>query len=360
MKNVLAALAAGAPGLGISASGVRAQEAYILALNLTIPPTHNRWVKAIKPWVDELEKRSGGRIKVEPYCAGALSRQAGVMESVRTGMAQLGEAGYAVSIGNFLFHEQLLAVVTPSRYMLNTVDLIEAMEAAFPREAGRDWSGTRYLLTHSVDGGMFIGTRDKAVTSLADPEGMKIGVCGGGVRAERVRSLGATVVGIPTPDMYMSLEKGVIDGVLVDVDLLISRRIGEVVQHMTLLNNNGGACFYMAMNREAYDGLLDDRKQVVDELSGEYAKTLFRDFWRNSLESSARVWIDDMGGRFQVLPAADYAQADRLYEEVDRREWIGFLSDKGLPAAAMDAKFRELEAAYSIDITTSPLMAIGR
>lgn len=358
MRNSLVALSVMALCASFTAGGAHAEE-YLLSLNLTIPPTHNRWVKAIKPWVDELEKRSGGRIKVEPYFAGALSKQAEVMDSVRNGMADLGEAGYAVSIGNFLFHEQLLTIATPSRYTLNTVGLIEAMETAFPKDAGKDWHGTHYLFTHAADGGMFIGTRDKAITSLDQLKGMKIGVSGGGVRAERARALGATVVGIPTPDMYMSLEKGVIDGVLVDVDLLVSRRIGEVVKHMTLLNM-GGACFYMTMSEPAYTRLPDDLKKVVDELSGDYARQLFSTFWKNSLEDSGKIWTSEMGGRFHTLSAEDYMKADKLFEDVNRREWIGFLSGKGMPAEEMYRKFRELESGYSVDIETSPLMNLGK
>lgn len=358
MKKTFAALISTVMCMAFAAGEARAEE-YILSLNLTIPPTHNRWVKAIKPWVDELEKRSGGRIKVEPYFAGALSKQAEVMDSVRNGMADLGEAGYAVSIGNFLFHEQLMAVATPSRYTQNTVDLIREMEKSFPKEAEKDWHDTHYLFTHAADAGMFIATRDKAVTSLEQLKGMKIGVSGGGVRAERARALGATVVGIPTPDMYMSLEKGVIDGVLVDVDLLVSRRIGEVVKHMTLLNM-GGACFYMTMNASTYDRLPDDLKSIIDELSGDYAKTLFSTFWNNSMTDSGNKWVSEMGGQFHVLPAADYEKADKLLTEVDKKAWIGFLSGKGLPAEAMYQKFRELEKNYSVDIEHSSLTTIGK
>lgn len=58
-----------------------AEPEFTFSLNLAIPPTHQRWTQAIKPWVEEIEKRSAGRIKIEPYFAGALSSQQEVMES---------------------------------------------------------------------------------------------------------------------------------------------------------------------------------------------------------------------------------------------------------------------------------------
>ena len=327
---------------------------YLLTFNLTFPPTHNRWIKAVKPWVDELEKRSGGRIRVEPYFACALSKQAEVMDSVRTGMASLGEAGYGVGIGNFLFHEQLLTIVRPSRYLTNSIGLVDAMEKAFPEVAAADWKGTHYILTHSSEGGSFIGTRDKPITSLEQIKGMKIGVPGGGRSAARLRALGATVVGIPTPDLYMSLEKGVIDGASVDMDLLVSRRLGEVIKHVTLLNS-GGDSWYMTMEQMAYESLPADLKKIVDEMSGDYARERFGEFWRSGQEGNARIWIDEMGGHLHALSAEDYARADALYEKVNAEKWTAFLKEKGLPAEEMYRKFRELEPEFSVPMSECPL-----
>lgn len=66
-----------------------AEEPIVLTFNLGMPPIHQRWVNAIKPWCDELEKRSNGRIKIEPYFANALGKRSDAMDSVRTGIADL-------------------------------------------------------------------------------------------------------------------------------------------------------------------------------------------------------------------------------------------------------------------------------
>ena len=58
-----------------------AEEPIVLTFNLGMPPIHQRWVNAIKPWCDELEKRSNGRIKIEPYFANALGKRSDAMDS---------------------------------------------------------------------------------------------------------------------------------------------------------------------------------------------------------------------------------------------------------------------------------------
>ncbi|MBW1751056.1 MAG: hypothetical protein JRJ37_10255, partial [Deltaproteobacteria bacterium] len=63
-----------------------------LSLNLAIPQTHKRWVKAIKPWIAEIEKRSEGKVKILPYFAQSLSKQAEIYDSIVVGIADIGEA----------------------------------------------------------------------------------------------------------------------------------------------------------------------------------------------------------------------------------------------------------------------------
>lgn len=91
-----------------------AEEPIVLTFNLGMPPIHQRWVNAIKPWCDELEKRSNGRIKIEPYFANALGKRSDAMDSVRTGIADLAEAPFSSNPGAFPFHSQIFPPPTPA------------------------------------------------------------------------------------------------------------------------------------------------------------------------------------------------------------------------------------------------------
>ena len=50
------------------------------------------------------------------------------------------------------------------------------------------------------------------------------------------QALGASVVGMNMSDLYQAMQGGIIDGIVMDFDPLISRRYGEEVKHVTLLN----------------------------------------------------------------------------------------------------------------------------
>ncbi|WP_289106066.1 hypothetical protein [uncultured Bilophila sp.] len=91
---------------GMPPAESRAAEEYVLSLNLPIPPIHNRWHFALKQWTEELNKRSSGRIRVEPYFAEALSKEADAFESVKDGISDMAEFSYDVAVGQFPFHER--------------------------------------------------------------------------------------------------------------------------------------------------------------------------------------------------------------------------------------------------------------
>lgn len=336
-------------GMAIPASAAD----YVLSLNLSIAPVHNRWVKAIKPWADELTKRSNGRIVVEPYFAQALSKQAEVVESVRTGVADLGEATFtSAGLGRFPFHEQLLNITKPSVCTVDAASLVTDLHASFPKEALGDVAGTKLLFVEGHTMGMLIGTRDKPVKTLADLNGLKIGVSGGGIRVDRTKALGATVVGVTMPDMYMSLEKGVIDGAVVDCEVLVSRKLGDIIKHMTLVNM-GGSVFYCVMSKDTYDSMPADLQKIVDEVSSEFAPKLFRDFWNSMQYDSLEKWQKEKGGQVHMLSAEDYAKADALAEPTIA-SWKKFSEGKGLPADAILTKYRELEKKYMAPWADSP------
>lgn len=340
--NKLTSLLLGATLILASALPANAAD-YVLSLNLAIAPMHNRWTTAIKPWADEITKRSEGRIVIEPYFAQALSKQAEVVESVRTGVADIGEATFTGGgLGRYPFHEQILNLVRPSLCAVEADDLVRSLHESFPREAMQDVEGTRLLFVEGHTMGMLIGTRDKAVKSLEDLKGMKIGVSGGGIRVERARALGATVVGVTMPDMYMALEKGVIDGAVVDCEVLVSRKLGDIIKNLTLVNM-GGSVFYCVMNKDTYDSMPEDLQKIIDDVSREYAPKLFKDFWNNMQYNSLALWQKEQGGKLHMLSDADYAKADALVEPT-YNDWLEFSKDKGLPADAILARFRELEA----------------
>lgn len=343
MKKMFAVLAF----LVLSAMGiqqVQAADPIILTLNLGMPPVHQRWVKAIKPWCDEIEKRSEGRLKVEPYFADALGKRSEALNSVRTGIADLAEAPFSTNPGQFPFHSQIFSAGRPSMSLENSQELMQELYAKFPQLLNQELKGARLLFTHSYPVGDCVMTKKTPIRSLAELKGQKIAFQGGGLRFEVMKSLGASVVGMSMADLYQGLQSGIVDGIVMDFDPLISRRYGEEIKHVTLLNITGTG-FYMAMNPKTYAALPPDLQKIMDDVSGDFANQLLEKFWSENVYGSLEKWVKEMGGTVYMLSDADYAEADKLTTPpIDA--WFVEIAKTGLPAEELKKSFQELELKY--------------
>lgn len=316
---------------------------YTLSLNLPIAPVHKRWINAIKPWVEELERRSEGRIKVEPYFAEALSKQGEAYDSVKNGLADMTESNYGSAYGQMPYHERMIDFTDVTRSQDHPTEILLTIQKEFP-DVMKELKGAKLLFSHCLPIGMLIGTI-KPVKSLEELHGLKIACIGGAVAAAKLNALGASAVTMPAGEVYMALQQGIVDGTTCDFQLLVSRRFGDLVKHLLPLNIVGGA-FYCAMNEEIYDSMPDDLKKIIDDMSGQYAVDLFEKFWNEDQYESARIWRDDMKGEIHFLSEEEYLKAAELTEPM-HQAWIAKLNELGLPGDAIAARTRELEAQYN-------------
>ena len=74
---------------------------------------------------------------------------------------------------------------------------------------------------------------------------------------------------MPAPDVFTSLQKGVIDGAYVPWDFIQSFRT-ETVVHSVSETNFGGGMHLLVMNPDVYNNMPADLRAVIDEVSPKY------------------------------------------------------------------------------------------
>lgn len=330
----------------LSVPGVHAADKepeYVLTLNLPIPPIHNRWHYAMKDWCEEIYKRSNGRLKIVPYFSEALSKESEAYESVKYGVADIAEFSYDVAIGHFPFHERVFTTVSMGRSMENPTDWLVEIENAFP-ETMKELEGVKLLFSHAQTMGMLIGSSEP-IRSLDELRNKKVNVIGDYQVANKLRGLGVSVVSVPMADVYMSLQQGVIDATSCDFDLLVSRRLGDIVKHVTMLQTT---CFVfcVVMNENAYNSLPEDLKAVIDSVSGEYGRNIFKQFWNTLPYNALETWITKMGGQLHILTPKEYEEVDAaMIPVVD--EWKNIVEKSGYSGNDMVDRIRQIGEKYS-------------
>jgi len=110
-------------------------------------------------------------------------------------------------------------------------------------------------------------TREKAVRSLADMQGMKIRTPNP-VMAELVKAWGGVPVSMPTTETYNAMNTGVIDAVMIGPSGIRSYKLNETAKYVTTNIPSALDSFYLLMNKSSWDGLSDAHKANLDSLTG--------------------------------------------------------------------------------------------
>ncbi len=258
---------AAAAVLGAPALHGFAQQSVTLKFHTFMAPLSNVWLGMHKPWMDKVEKESGGRIKFEAYPAMQLGgTPAQLYDQARDGVVDVVWTLPGTTAGRFPRIE-----VFELPFMMNNA---EATSKAYweyvQTHAADEFKDTQVLALHVHGPGMF-HMATKPINAPGDLRGQKVR---GPTRqvTRLLGALGATPVGMPLPGIPDALSKGTIDGCVIPWEVVPSVKVHELTKFHTEFPAELPALytttFVMAMNKPKYESLAPDLKKVIDANSG--------------------------------------------------------------------------------------------
>jgi len=262
LKSTAAAAVLGAPALAS-----QAQQAVTLKFHTFMSPMSGVWLTMHKPWMEKVEKESGGRIKFEAYPAMQLGGSpVQLYDQARDGVVDIVWTLPGNTAGRFPRIE-----VFELPFMLNNAEATSKAYWEYVQTMAPDeFKETHVLALHVHGPGMF-HSKDKQIKSAADLRGMKVR---GPTRqvTKLLQSIGATPVGMPLPQIPDALSKGTIDACAIPWEVVPAVKVNELTKyHSEFPSDMPGlytTTFVMAMNRKKYESLPPDLKKVIDNNSG--------------------------------------------------------------------------------------------
>jgi TRAP-type transport system periplasmic protein len=315
-----AAAALGVPGL----SGL-AQQAVTLKFHTFIAPMSNPWLTMHKPWMEKIEKESGGRIKFEGYPAMQLGgTPVQLYDQARDGVVDVVWTLPGNTAGRFPRVE-----VFELPFMMNNAEATsKAYWEYFQTQCPDEFKETQVLALHVHGPGMFHSV-SKQIRSVADLKGMKVR---GPTRqvTKLLGALGATPVGMPLPQIPDALSKGTIEACAIPWEIVPSVKVHELAKFHSEFDNTGGALytttFVIAMNKARYEGLAPDLKKVIDANSG-----LDTSAWLGKTQQASdvpgRKVASDRGNSIYQFTAAQREEFVKLSANNDD-EWVADMNKR--------------------------------
>lgn len=323
----------------------------VLAQEITLKMQHFLPAQANVPrlvldvWADNVEKDSGGRIKVERYASMALGgKPPELYDQVADGVIDIGWTVVGYTPGRF-----------PSTEVFELPFMIDDARAAsyaywvMYEEGMKEQFSDVHMLGTWVHGPGLFHTADPVETP-DDLRGMKIR---GGSRLvnKLLEATGATPVGMPVPAVAEGLSKGVIDGTTIPWEVTPALKVPELVENHTEFEGTAlyTLTFVLVMNQDSYNDLPADMQSVVDKNSG-LEFSIFAGGTQADADGPAREIAVEAGNNIITIDAETAASVWRPVVEPIYQSWIDDVKKKGIDGDALIARARQLIDHYNANV----------
>jgi TRAP-type transport system periplasmic protein len=223
-------------------------------------PTHLIHTVAEK-FKQELETRSNGRMKLDIFPAGQLGAEKDMLQQLESGAIDFGSLTDAYLSTRsealngwfmpFLFPDIESAIkgakTESAQKMLKELDKQNLVGV------GYIFSGNRHLLM-----------KNGAVKSPDELKGKKIRIIGSPAIQDFWTAVGAGPTPMPLPEVYTAFQTGVIDGIDIDLDALMTQKFYEIAKELTLTNHMTFPSVAV-MSKVTYNKLSPEDQKIVTE-----------------------------------------------------------------------------------------------
>ena len=304
-------IAALASGLCISAQTAAAEE---LTVATFVPPQHHTNTVMFKWFGEELEARSGGSLTMKLFPAGQLG--AGPVQQYKRAVEGVADITFGVSAYTpALFPKTMLAI--PPGKSESSRDATERLLAVFDDYLADEYSEVKVIGLTTAAGIGIAATKD--VSTLEGMKGAKI-VPYAALTTPIIEAMGAVPVQMPVTEMYTGLSTGTIDGAYATYNNMTPPwNFWDVTTHFVTNVPVQHAVIFVVMNRERYEGLSDEHRAIIDDLSGEAASLKLAESFDGADMRSLALMNETTGKNYELIKVSaderarmDAAVADGL------------------------------------------------
>lgn len=251
--------------------------------------------------IEIINQKTGGRYKVEYFGSSALGGERELTEGVKLGTIDFGMTSTSAMTTfvpqlafydmPFLFRDAGHARRVATGAVGNK--LMTAMEASGIKGLATAESGFRNMITNKL-----------AVTKPADMNGLKIRVIESPAHIAAIKAMGASPVPIAFPEVYGSLQQGVVDGLDLPIGNIAPPKLYEVTKYVSLTEHIYTPHVFI-MNLALFNKMSPDDQKVMIEAAKEGA-----DVERKMNDELVVKWTDELKAKgMTIVPVSTEQKA---------------------------------------------------
>ena len=333
-----------AAGLAFAALGAHA-ETITLKVHHFLGPQSIQHTGMLGKWCENIAKDSNNRLQCQIYPAMQLGgKPPQLFDQAMNGVADVVWTVAGYSAGRFTKSQ----VFELPFMMTNAEATSRAAWDYVQKHAMDEYKGVKLLAVH-VHGPGVIYTRDKPVLKMEDLKGLKMRGPTATVTS-LLKSMGATPVGMPVPQVPEALSKGVIDGAVIPYEVAPGVKVNELTKFASETDKGSPALyttfFAVPMNQSKYDSLPADLKAVIDKNSGRELSAFFGATQAGHDAVGREIFVKTPGYTINTIGKDELARWKKASDFLDD-EWVTDVSKRGADGKTLLADARALIQKYT-------------
>jgi TRAP-type transport system periplasmic protein len=314
---------------GLVLSGCSSAPVESVTLKYADQNAENGWEgsQAAVPWLKQIEDATKGAVKFQGFYSQSLFKGTDAWEALKTGQADAAWCfhGYWANMTPLADVVALPFLNVPSAEKGSEV--LWKLYEKYP-SIQKQFEANKVVLTWTSNS-YFLATRSKQVKTMEDIKGLKIRTTGG-PPTEMIKALGAVPISMGMPDVYLNLEKGVIDGALLPWEALYSFKLYEVVKYITHAPFHA-VYFTQSFSTASWNKLSPDVQKQIMSVSGLTGSK----FWGKNMFDTAAAEVRNIvkEKKYELteytIPAAEVANWSKIGGEPLWETWVKAQEAKG-------------------------------
>ena len=309
----------------LGVGGATAAEKRVLRMANWVPPVHHLH-KTIPMWAAEVEKASGGTLKIE-LMKTPLAKAPGQYDLIKNGVVDL---AYGV------------AAFTPKRFhVFRGIEVPFMLKNAEAGSAGLwEWYARTGMadkefhdtkLVAAFTPAPMVYHSNKPLKTLEDLRGLKVRAGGAGIPI--LKRLGAVPIFIPPSGSTEALERGTVDATQFPWEGLAGFRLNDLTPHH--LEMPGGlyaTAFWIAMSKKTWNSLTDAQKKAFEDWGLEGSRIIGKQW--DKYEQKAKAAAVANGNTVTVLSGDELAKLKATTKFLED-EWVNKANAAGVDGKAL-------------------------
>lgn len=235
-----------------------------LRFNVMYSPKHPLCREAFVPWADKVKEVTEGRVKVILFYSNALFKPKQAIDAVTARSADMGLVLPTYARSRLLANSVVeLPMVATEKAEYNS----RALWALFQEtpEMQQELSGMKVLWGY-MNPAFQLHFTEKKVTRLEEMKNLVISADGTN-QSSIISAFGASVEAMPMVDVYLALQKGVIEGCFLPYAPLKAQKIAELVKYHTNADLMA-VSFFVTVNKKVWGRIKPEDRKAIEKISG--------------------------------------------------------------------------------------------